>query len=376
MTATQWLEVLCSYSLQVLAVVAACKLLERAVVSASDRCAIWNGCFLSIAGLTAAALLLPRLHLIQPWKNFEPQGLVNVSATQAHIGRTLLVIWSLGASVAIACWIGRGMQLRCALRRCEAVPDEIIWQLIDLPDAGSERRLPAVLISDEFDGPFCWQLHKPTVVLPRYLLNGHHDDLRHVLLHELEHLRTNHPLQLFFQHLAEVICWFHPAVWRAGSWAALSREFSCDEAAARHGTNCAAYLRTLLHIAEHCEQKRNASTIGFGRTPSEIVLRARRLVSLATNTGNTQRRRFLNRQLAICMLIALTCCIGLITLPIDSLASSRSMWSPWPSWTAKSAHCFGFALRDYEQFDPRIQVFEIAHEAEFVPPATADAIDR
>ena len=50
------------------------------------------------------------------------------------------------------------------------------------------------------------------------------------------------------------------------------REFTCDEAAASHGADVAGYLRTLLHIAERCEQKGNPSAIGFGRTPSEIVL--------------------------------------------------------------------------------------------------------
>ncbi len=95
-------------------------------------------------------------------------------------------------------------------------------------------------------------------------------NLRHVLLHEVEHLTTNHPFQLFWQHLVQVICWFHPAVWNAASRASLLREFTCDEVATNDGANSAAYLRTLLIIVERCERTKNASIMTFGRTRSEI----------------------------------------------------------------------------------------------------------
>lgn len=363
MTAAQWLEVLVSYSFQVLIVIAAGKLIERATARTADRCAVWNTCFFSVLVLGCAALLLPRLHLIQPWSRLQPHTLLTVSTAQAVIGKLFLAIWCIGASVSLIRWIARGHLLQRTLRRCETLPAHEVQQLMGLTNPrATDGSLPAVLISDEADGPFCWQLHQPTVVLPRFLLEGNRDDLRHVLVHELEHLKTNHPFQLFLQHLVHVICWFHPAVWNAGSWASLMREYTCDEAAAAQGADSAAYLRTLLHIAERCEQKRNASAIGFGRMPSEIVLRARRLVNMANGTQQKFHRGALGRKTAAAILVVLTCLLCLVWIPCDPLASSRSAWSPWPSWTAKSLHCFGYSVRDYEQYDRRIQVYEILHE--------------
>jgi hypothetical protein len=219
-----------------------------------------------------------------------------------------------------------------------------------------------VLISDEIDGPFCWQLHEPTVVLPRFLLEGSQEDRQNVFRHELEHLRTNHPLQLFFQNVTQVVCWFHPAVWRAGARASLLREFTCDEAAAASGSNTAGYLRTLLRIAERHEKQHNKSAMSFVRQPSEIVLRARRLVKLA-NGSQLPAHRMLGKKTAMCALLLLTLLAYLVSIPCDSLASSRAFWSPWPTWTAQSVHCFGITLRDYERYDPRSQVFEIAIDA-------------
>ena len=360
MTAAQWLEVLVSYSVQVLAVIAACKLIERSIPRTPDRCAIWNTCFFSILILGCAAALLPRLHLLQPWSRMEPHVLLSVSTAQAVIGRMLLAIWCIGASVSLIRWVTRGYHLRRTLRRCEPLSPTDSQRLLGPTQAeAASGSLPVLLISDDADGPFCWQLHRPTVVLPRFLLEGSEDDLRNVLVHELEHLKTNHPFQLFMQHLVQTICWFHPAVWSAGSWASLAREFTCDEVAAAQGANSAAYLRTLLHIAERCEQKRNASAIAFGRTPSEIVLRARRLVDMANGTKQRIQRGRLGRKGASCMLVAFACLLFLVWIPTDPLASSRSVWSPWPKWTAKTLHCFGINLRDYEKYDRRIQAYEI-----------------
>jgi beta-lactamase regulating signal transducer with metallopeptidase domain len=219
-----------------------------------------------------------------------------------------------------------------------------------------------LLISDEAEGPFCCQLHQAIIVLPRFLLEGKQEDLRHVLIHELEHLKTNHPVHLFIQHFAQVLCWFHPAVWSAAWQASITREYACDDAAASQGANCAAYLRTLLHIAERCEQKKNLAAIGFTKTPSEIILRAKRLLDLATHSPSYRGSK-LRRTAVICILLTLTCSMTQLWVPFDPLSSSRSRWSPWPTWTAASLHCFGISVRDYEQFDRRVQVHELLLES-------------
>jgi beta-lactamase regulating signal transducer with metallopeptidase domain len=363
MTATQWLEVLTSYSLQVFVVILAGWVLERSVASTADRCAIWNICFFSILILGGVAVLLPRLHLIQPWSQLRPQALLSFSAAQAVIGKCLLAVWCLGASVAILKWVARGHFMRRLLNRCEQIPPHEVRQLLHVADSKvTNQILPRLLISDLITGPFCCQLHHPVIVLPRFLLDGSREELRHVLVHELEHLKTNHPVHLFLQNLAQVVCWFHPAVGCAARRASLTREFVCDDAAAAQGADSAAYLRTLLHIAERCEQGTHAPAIGFGRTPSEIVLRAHRMVDLSNPKTSKNRRGWMAKRMAICVLLLIAGLMTQIWIPSDPLASSRSIWSPWPTWTAKSLHCFGLCVRDYEPFDSQVQLFELQRD--------------
>lgn len=358
MTATQWLEVLASFSLQVLVVVSICRFITRAVKRSSDHSAIWTTCFFCIVLLAAGGLMLPRLHLVQPWALLEPQTLLTVGTTQGIIGRLLLAVWCIGAAASLIIWILRAYSVRRLLARCEVLSERKA-RLLFRNARLDERKRPRILVSDEVQSPFCLQLHEPTVVLPHFVLNGNIDDLRHMLMHELEHIKTNHPFHLFLQNVAQVICWFHPLIWNAARQASMAREFSCDDAATAHGTNSAAYLRTLLLIAERAEQRKKIAGIAFGRSPSELVLRAQRLVRAARG-GQVQPRFVLpGRKSAMIILFCAASLMTLVTVPLDPLASSRSVWSPWPKWTAETVHCFGYVLRDYEPFDARVQLYEL-----------------
>jgi bla regulator protein BlaR1 len=360
MTATQLVEVLASYSLQVLLVLVAGKFLERAVSDPTDRCAIWNTCFFSVLFLGCAALLLPRLHLFRPWSLLGPHDLLAVTAAQAVVGRVLVGIWAIGASLLLLHWMVRSYVLRRSLCRCEQLPKQRVQTLMATTGTNvAERDLPIILISDESDGPYCLQLHRPTIVLPRFLLLGDGEDLRNVLIHEMEHLKTNHPFQLFLQRLAQVLCWFHPTVWSAAWRASLMREFVCDDAAAAQGANSAVYLRTLLHIAERFERNKQKSAIGFSAKSSEVVIRAQRLVMQARGAADAERHGTARRRTAIVAILLVTCMVSQVWLPSDPLASSRAVYSPWPTWTAQVAHCFGYSLRDYEQFDRNVQIYEL-----------------
>jgi hypothetical protein len=117
MTATQWLEVLASFSLQVFVVTIAGMILERALWKSTDRCAIWNICFFSILFLACAAILLPRLHLFQPWSRLTPHELLSVAAIQAVIGKILLAMWAIGATLILLRWTVRSYLLRRSLCR-------------------------------------------------------------------------------------------------------------------------------------------------------------------------------------------------------------------------------------------------------------------
>jgi len=362
MTTTQWLEVLLSFSLQVTLVLIVAYMLDRNARDSHTRSSIWTTVFWSVLLLVCSAVLLLRLHLFQPWSWLRPESVYSVVEAQILIGRLLLHIWGLGVGVGFVRWARQGYLLHRTLKRSVSATSPEQERLLSLGgfamETTSRTRTPRILISDEIDGPFCWQFHEPTIVLPRFILAGSNDDLSHVMMHELEHLNTHHPLQLFLQNVVQVICWFHPLVWRATRHVSLIREFACDDAVLASGKNTVAYLRTLLRIAERSEP--NNARLGFGRNRSEVIIRTRRLVSVTDSTPKAEWK--LTRFASVSLLLFASVLASQVWLPVDALASSRTVWSPWPTWSATTLHSFGINARDYQPFEHRVLIHELRED--------------
>ncbi len=369
MSASLAFEVAVALVLQVSLLVLASVWLQRHVRDSRGLCRMWTVCFVSILALIAVAFLLPHRRVFFLPPSLASHTLLEIVAWQARLIKGLAVIWLIGIAVslirrAFQCWL----LVRFLKQRCVPATET---QLAGLPsgwdDAGSQPasadrplRSLTILVSAEINGPFCWQLHRPVIVLPQYLVDGDAMHCRHVLLHEWEHLRTNHPMQHFLQGICSTLLWFHPAVWVAARDAELAREFLCDEVAARRGGRFSDYLRTLVKIAERCACSPFTATasgaLAFGNRKSSLIRRSERLLELA---GRTSEDRSGRPNWAIGGLVLVAILVSQVWLPTNAIATHRSHWSPWPTWTATTLHDFGVTVRDFETFDERTQMHEL-----------------
>lgn len=355
MNSLQWLQFILSYFIQVSLVVAAAMALERWTHSATIKTRIWTVCFVSLLGLLAVGLLLPRLNWFHPWSRLGPNELLTVANAGHVLGRSLLAIWILGACIMLARWAIRSLELRRFLRFCPLVSDDVNSRLHKLAPEKllfPSGRKAIFRISPENLGPFCYQLHQPIVCLPKSLIDGNVSELRHVLQHELTHLQTQHPMQLFAQQVVQALLWFHPLVWISGKRASLIREFVCDDAASGEGASTASYLRTLLRIVEQRSQPQSG-TLSIGRSSSELRVRARRLV---TSGAHSVSRR---ECWAVVGIFLVAVFVSQLWLPTNPLVSSTRNYSPWPTWSAATLHTFDLTVCDYEQFDSRTHLHEL-----------------
>ncbi|MCA9066873.1 MAG: M56 family metallopeptidase, partial [Planctomycetaceae bacterium] len=203
---------------------------------------------------------------------------------------------------------------------------------------------------------------------PEYLLSFEPEQLRFILRHELEHLRTGHPLQVFLQHTVEVLFWFHPLVWWASGQSAVTREFACDDAAMETPRETVDYLKTLLAIVEHTVQEQDRGVLAFARHRRLMAVRARRLVEKARNIvpapGPIRVTQLVMNQGGSALLCGITVVLCLLWLPVNVTASPRAAWSPWPTWSASALHNFGINTRDFEIYDENHDLFELKEEAE------------
>ena len=359
MNSLQWLQFMLSYIVQASLVIGIAWGLERWTQASQAKVRIWTACYVSILVLMFAGLMLPRLQWFHPWSTIQPSELLLLANTEHLLGRSLLAIWALGSSVVLLHWLVQFVALQRFLR---SIPRLSTTQRLRLTAALPEDhdqvngRAVDYRVSPEDLGPFCYQFHRPIICLPHSIIQGPAKVLKHVVQHELTHLQTQHPLQLFLQRAVQTMLWFHPLVWMSSDRAGLVREFVCDDVATRETGSTITYLRALVSVVEE-RSAAHGNTLAIGRSKMELATRARRLANQPDDPCRTASWR----SVTVLLLAAIVC--SQIWLPTNPLASTRSRWSPWPTWSAATLHAFNVSARDYERFDHRTELHEWLEDA-------------
>lgn len=355
MTPGTLLEVWASLSLQVALMICVVGWAARRVNSGHGADWSWAALYVAILGITAAAFLLPHLRPITLAAVGHTVEIRTVQIAFTALGYLCGWVWLVGTG-AMLCAIAGGVWRAARLVR-EATPHDQLTQLAnDVPRAGRSRPdCVEVRVSGTTVSPFCWQFHRPVIVVPDLLLDFPPAEQAAVLKHELAHLRAQHPLHVFLQRLVEAIYWFHPLVWWASWQAGAAREFRCDRDAVASRQEVADYLRSLLRLIEAQIPPPNRLPAGLGFL-GDAPLLSRRAATLAEMLEHPLAQNSVRRPALALLAAGATCLI--VWLPINPQASRRTLWSPWPTWSASALDVSGFRVRDYEIDGHRLQLHE------------------
>jgi len=169
-----------------------------------------------------------------------------------------------------------------------------VW-LLELSFAAANRvglrRPPGLILSRSVRAPFVDGLLRPHIYLPHDLHQRiPRDQLEHVLLHELAHVKRRDPWFAAACLAIQLTYWFHPLVWLAARRLSVLREQCCDRSVARVLRDSTVdYRRTLLEFASRMVDDASAGRLGFIRPETLILARLR----LLEHGG--QERRWLRR---------------------------------------------------------------------------------
>ncbi|MCG8457472.1 MAG: M56 family metallopeptidase [Holophagales bacterium] len=165
----------------------------------------------------------------------------------------LFVVWMAGLVLLASgrWWGGRRLRRRWQLGALGEGPP---WLAQEGREAAANlglRRLPPIRVGAAVPAPCVLGVLRPTVYLPAALLAGTgREHVRHVLYHELAHVRRGDTRAAALASLVRTLYWFHPFVWWAERRLHRLREPCCDRTVARAlGEGTAAYRRTLLLFA-------------------------------------------------------------------------------------------------------------------------------
>lgn len=178
-------------------------------------------------------------------------------------------------------------QLRVQRMRHLAVqaPPDLGMRLALLASDLGLKRAPRLLVTGRLDSPALAGWLAPDILLPRWMAVDASTDgaavIDWMLRHELMHYRFNDPVALAVRRLAEVLLFFHPAVWWAGRRWEEAMELACDRALVTSESAAREYAEGLYRVlAAQGTASRGMPGVGLFATRTQI---GQRIAALVTN---------------------------------------------------------------------------------------------
>jgi beta-lactamase regulating signal transducer with metallopeptidase domain len=237
------------------------------------------------------------------------------------IRQVLSSLWLAGCLVVVFHLSGTAIVLRRRLAACRPVTDAAVLQLLETVRLRMGlKRAPALIVTPASISPSIVGAWRPRIVLPEFLVAEATDPaLRHVLAHELAHLRRGDLWTNWLLLAARALHWFNPLAWWVVRQMQAEREMACDELAlfALGEADHSAYARTIVDLA--------AGFVPYSLAPGMIGLFSskRRLKSRVERLVRSSPVKPLGWVVAAGMLVALAL-IGLTDALPTATAEPRS----------------------------------------------------
>jgi len=206
--------------------------------------------------------------------------------------KALLVIWSLGVTVAFLSVLARNLRFWRIIRGESPVNDESILSLLkDGKSLLSIRREVAVIVTDRINSPALFGYLRPKLLLPPGILETlDRDELRYIFLHELGHLKRHDIGVSWLTAILQSIHWFNPLVWYAFYYLRVDQETACDahvlSRIGRHQTT--RYAQAILSLLDRfCQNRQLPVLAGILENKSQIKRRIDMITKFRKDTRRT-----------------------------------------------------------------------------------------
>jgi len=232
-----------------------------------------------------------------------------------------MLIWLTGLLSLFALLILKMLRLRRwhDLQKHHMIPGWFHELLVQTANQMSLSRLPAIVFHEKAVTPAVYGLFRPVMLLPaNYFDELSRDEARHVLLHELAHLKRGdlwlHGFTLFMQ----IVYWFNPLILWARCQMKHVREICCDLTVANIlRDQTPAYRQTLLNTARELLTQRVEPGLGLLGVFEEPFRLVTRLQWLERKTWEHRRK--------IAVVAALVClAVSAVVLPMAGLSPEQS----------------------------------------------------
>jgi beta-lactamase regulating signal transducer with metallopeptidase domain len=223
----------------------------------------------------------------------------------------LLGLWALGA-VVLSAWLGarlRRFRRELAVSGSDQPPP--VWFGRALREVAAQlklRRIPSVQFTHATASPAVFGLFRPVVLLPATEMHELSEaEVRHILLHELAHIRRGDLVLHAINMALLVLYWHNPLLWLLRRFFQNLRELCCDATVANTlRREVSAYRETLLNTARRLLAQPPSvglGLLGWFESGRWLGVRVRWL------ERNTWRNRWLQVLATVCLVLVVAGCV-------------------------------------------------------------------
>lgn len=176
------------------------------------------------------------------------------------------------------------------------------------------RRTPALFYTDLLTSPVMFGIIKPCICLPSCLsVDLHPVDMRHILLHELQHYKRRDALTGIFMSFTNVLYWFHPIVRYALKKMRDDRELACDASVLQtlKEDEYESYGHTLINFARMQSHVTFSFVAGMSSRANHLK---KRITHIASYHVPTRRKRFREMTVFSLITVLLACSVPMLSL--------------------------------------------------------------
>ena len=209
--------------------------------------------------------------------NYTEQSLQNDSVSYANVDAAhkansfdwsllALLAWGAGALAVIAVQFASLANLRKRVRHSKLPVFEDVARIFE--SCRQELKITRhieVVEQSALDVPFVMGILSPVLVLPGDIESKSAEQIRHICLHELTHVKYGDLFAITLLNVLRAVYWFNPLVWVCFRFIRKDMETACDARVISHVGTAARqrYIGTVLQFTEHQEKQRLYAAMGM-----------------------------------------------------------------------------------------------------------------
>lgn len=200
-----------------------------------------------------------------------------------------LVIWAVGMGAMTVFMIRSRLHLYCIEKSALPLQSADVRRLYQRCRTQLRIRRDIPIYSTAFiRSPIVVGMFRPRIYIPiRLITDFAENDIRYMLLHELQHYKHKDALINFLMNIASMLYWFNPAVWYAVREIRTDREIACDSFVLQmlDQDDYIAYGNTLLNFAQKMSLYPFSLAAGIGGSAGQI---RKRILNIAAYRPQTK----------------------------------------------------------------------------------------